>query len=230
MAHLAPAFGYSSSHVLQVLWVEIDFHTGGVRRFPPSHWKRSTFSCSFSVQEQIAMKTPAKRLRVEHCETPPKEMVPVVFCSWFVLKGLGRASLFRGYWNSMGKGPKFKTLDFRRLSASTTGHRVAWESARWDLLLDMQSAILLDKHDLRIRSSTMNWQKPLHMRLWQEWSWEAGLQRDEPNFELFTALPSCDLGLFWIRSPMVICTSGTGIWYAILVPKYELRNRSSTAN
>ena len=134
------------------------------------------------------------------------------------------------FLNSMGKGPKFKTLDFRRLSASTTGHRVAWESARWDLLLDMQSAILLDKHDLRIRSSTMNWQKPLHMRLWQEWSWEAGLQRDEPNFELFTALPSCDLALFWIRSPMVICTSGTGIWYAILVLKYELRNWSSTAN
>ena len=75
---LLSAFGYSSSHILQILDAEIDFHTVGVRRFPGSNWKRFNFPYSFSIQEQVAMETPAERLHVEQCETPPKEMVPVV--------------------------------------------------------------------------------------------------------------------------------------------------------
>ena len=84
--------------------------------------------------------------------------------------------------------------------------------------------VMLCKQDLWIRSSTVNWPQNFAHEILARVILRSGVPWG------LVKLCSTFLWFFWMRSSIVICTSGLVIWYAFLVPDYGLWSRSSTAN
>ena len=82
---------------------------------------------------------------------------------------------------------------------------------------------ILCQQALWIQSSTVNWLELAHEILARV------ILRSGVPWGL-VKIWSHDLWFFWMRSSIVICTSGRVIWYAFLVPDYGLWSRSSIAN